>query len=175
MPDSGLQDTETEAMTGRRLPRRTIAFAAVGALAVICGIFVIPAVLQTRQSMLAKDQAIMTAKGHLRAIALALDVYAERHHDRFPPAAETFDALYREGLLETGMHVSPLENGDGVSYVFTGVRGRSMSADEVIAFEDPDHIPELVLVLFGDMKVRELSHAEFEVLIARLTEASSRP
>ncbi len=102
----------------------------------------------------------------LRSIGQAMTVYASSNDGRFPPADRAFEILLDEGLLAPEILVSPLEDGDGVSYILTGLGEQSFSATEILAYEDPKHMDGGVHVLFGDGIVQSIPHERFEEMLA---------
>ncbi|RMH26473.1 MAG: type II secretion system protein [Planctomycetota bacterium] len=144
----------------------------LGTIGLLLAIVLYPKLMSARQERVA---ATLKSQVHLRIISEAMEVYADRHNDLFPPALQTIETLQSEGLLETGMEVSPIEDGDGISYIFTGVRARSFSTTQIVAYEDPKHTDEWVYVLFGDLKVRRMSHADLDVALTNQTNQTTPP
>jgi len=129
-------------------------------LILIGGIF-LPAVGAARQT--AMELQSMT---QLRSIGHGMSIYADNNDYQFPPTDQTFDILLDQGLIEDELLVSPLEDGDGVSYILTGVRELSFDSTEIIAYEDPKHMDRRVNVLFADMHVEFVDHTVFEAMLA---------
>ncbi|RMH26471.1 MAG: hypothetical protein D6692_09235 [Planctomycetota bacterium] len=94
-------------------------------------------------------------------------VYARSHNGQYPPSDQAFEILIDQGLIEPALLVSPLEDGDGISYILTGVPEIEYRADLILAYEDPKHMADGVLVLFDDNHMQKLSHAEFEAMLAK--------
>lgn len=101
-------------------------------------------------------------------------VYALDHENRFPAEDVLIQTLWELGLIEKELLVSPLEDGDGISYIFTGEQDFTFSNTQILAYEDPDHYESAVLVLFGDISLRWIPNAEFEQLLAA-QESQAKP
>lgn len=142
-----------------------IAGTALGSVAVLgsclsVGIL-LPAFGKARQTaMMLKSQT------QLRSIGQGMTIYATNNNDQFPPVDLTFDILLDQGLIESELLVSPLEDGDGVSYILVGVEELSFNATEIIAYEDPKHWDAGVSVLFADMRVEMVPHLDFQAMLA---------
>jgi len=74
--------------------------------------------------------------------------------------------MWKLGLVENETLISPLEDGDGVSYILTGVRESSFDATEIVAYEDPKHMDYGVNVLFADMHVEIIDHEIFDAMLS---------
>lgn len=121
----------------------------------------LPAVGKARQTAM-----MLKSSTQLRSIGQGMSVYASSNNDQFPPVDQTFDILIDQGLIEPDLLISPLEDGDGVSYILTGVRQQTFDGSIIIAYEDPKHWDAGVNVLFGDNTVRLIDHAELEAALA---------
>ncbi|RMH26474.1 MAG: hypothetical protein D6692_09250 [Planctomycetota bacterium] len=113
------------------------------------------------------DTPASRSGSQLRSIHQAMAVYAASNNDQYPPVDDTFDILYAHGLVETETLVSPLEDGDGISYILTGLQEITFRSDLIAAYEDPKHSEHGVLVVFDDNRTEFLPHAEFEAMLAR--------
>lgn len=162
----GITKTSGEKMRGLGF---AIAGTSLGVIGLIGGCLLIgillPAVGAARQT--ARQTAMqLKSQTQLRSIGLGMHVYATQNNDLFPPVDQTFDILLEQGLLETEILISPLEDGDGVSYILTGVPELTFDAREIMAYEDPKHLANGVNVLFGDSHVEMVSHEVFEQMLA---------
>ncbi len=104
---------------------------------------------------------------HLRSIGQALIIFARDNGDAFPPVESWQEDLLATGMIIPEMLVSRLddgEGGDGVNYIF--VSGpNSLSATQILAYEDPKHMADGVHVVFADTSAAKISHEEFERLL----------
>jgi hypothetical protein len=102
---------------------------------------------------------------HLRGIGIGLIMYARNNEGVFPAAESWSEPLVAQGLIISKMLVSPIEDGDGISYIF--VPGpNSMDPSQILAYEDPKHMDEGVHVVFADTSTSTMNHFEFERMLA---------
>jgi len=104
----------------------------------------------------------------LRSLSQGLLIYAENHRDNFPDQNEWQDVLVSTGLIEAGIVISPLSEGEEASYFLAPNRGNSMDPTELMLYENPKHDPKGVLVAFMDGRVELVDHDVFEQLLAVL-------
>lgn len=116
----------------------------------------LPALGKARQTAME-----IKSRTQLEEIGQAMSAYAARYDGRYPPAPEFERLLIAEGLIEPDRFESPRENGDGVSYIFLGAQEDAPDAREIIAYEDPAHSEDSVLVLFADGHTEIIHHAIF--------------
>lgn len=130
---------------------------------------------QTSVHRSSTDVNAQRSQAKLRSIGQAMAVYASYSNDQYPPSDQAFEILIDQGLIEPVLLVSPLEDGDGVSYILTGLTEISYRADLILAYEDPKHMADGVLVLFDDNHIEQLSHAEFEAMLAAQQARQNEP
>jgi hypothetical protein len=113
----------------------------------------------------AKQQANkLRSMTHVRSIVQAAVVYSTDHEDQFPGVDQWPDAVLDLGLLDPEILVSPVEDGDGVSYIYLG-GWNSFDAQQIVVYEDPKHFAEGVIVGFADAHVEIVDHATFERML----------
>lgn len=111
----------------------------------------------------------------LRAIHQGMAVYAASNDGQYPPVDRPFDILIEQGLIEPELLVSPLEDGDGVSYILVGLPEATYRNDLIVAYEDPNHRSDGVLVVYDDNHTAVLSYAEFEAMLAAQQSQQNEP
>ncbi|MFK7883296.1 MAG: DUF4190 domain-containing protein [Phycisphaerales bacterium] len=158
----GITKTSGEKMRGLGF---AIAGTSLGVIGLVGGCLwigiLLPAVGAARQTAMQ-----LMSSTQLRSIGQGMHVYAAQNNDLFPPVDQTFDILLEQGLIDTEILISPLEDGDGVSYILTGVPVLTFDAREIMAYEDPKHMANGVNVLFGDLHIELVSHEVFEQMLA---------
>lgn len=153
--------------TGANGPRRglglAIAGTSLGAVGVMgtclsAGIF-LPALGTARERA-----TELKSQSQIRMQLQAAIVYAGDNNDQFPPQDQWPDAVIDLGLIEPGLFVSPLEDGDGISYIYLSGEN-TFDADQIVIYEDPAHHPQNVLVGFADGTVSFIPHADFQQML----------
>ncbi len=160
--------------TGHRGPKRGMGFAAAGTTlgavgllgTCVLGIF-LPALGKARERA-----KVLVSEAQMRSQIQAAIMYAEEHDDQFPPESEWPDAVLDTGLISPEMLVSPLEDGDGVSYIYLGGE-YSQDSLQIVLYEDPNHTEDRVLVGFADGHVEEMTHDELNRLLAEQMQSQS--
>lgn len=117
----------------------------------------------------------MVTSTYLRSIHQAMIVYAASNDGRYPPIETTFDILLEQGLIEPELLVSPLEDGDGTSYILVGLPETTFREDLIVLYEDPKHRKKGVTVVFDDNHTEVLSHQDFETRLANQTSQTTPP
>lgn len=160
--------------TGHRGPKRGMGFAAAGTTlgavgllgTCVLGIF-LPALGKARERA-----SVLVSEAQMRSQINAAIVYAEEHNGQFPAPSQWPDAVINMGLISPEVLVSPLEDGDGVSYIYLG-GAYSQDSLHVVLYEDPNHTENRVLVGFADGHVEEMTHDELNQLLAEQTRIPS--
>lgn len=140
-----------------------IAGTSLGAVGVLgtcmsAGIF-LPALGKARQRA-----NVLVSEAQMRSQIQAAILYAQDHNDQFPPQSQWPDVVIDMGLISPEVLVSPLEDGDGVSYIYLG-GSYSQNSLQIVLYEDPKHTEDRVLVGFADGHVEEMFHNELNQLL----------
>ena len=106
----------------------------------------------------------LRSQAQIRSQFHAATIYATQNENQFPLPAQWPDTLIDLGLLEPEILISPLEDGDGVSYIYLGGE-QSFDPLQILIYEDPKHLEEGVLLGFADGTVELIPHAEFESML----------
>jgi len=123
----------------------------------------LPALGQARQ----RAQELVS-QTYVRSQLQAAVSYANENGDMFPPVNQWPDAVIDLGLIDSTMLVSPVEDGDGISYIYLGGEF-TFDALQIVIYEDPKHYEEGVIVGFADAHVEMIPHAEFEAMLEEQT------
>lgn len=132
----------------------------------VCGgliAILIPALNKSRDIALQLQSATQA-----RQIHQALMIYSTTNDDKYPPADNWQQLLIDADFLSPDDFVSPVEDGDGVSYIYVYTPGMSATyaADRIILYEDTDHFPGGVNVVFDDGHTEFIPHAGFQAMLA---------
>jgi len=102
-----------------------------------------------------KPAKMLKSKTMIRMHVTGLNAYAEHNAQGYPTKAQWPGDLQENGYIEQDLLVSPVEDGDGVSYIY--IPGPfTHDATQILIYEDPKHWPDRgVLVGFAD------NHVEF--------------
>jgi len=110
----------------------------------------------------------------MNVLGHAILVYSAQNDDQRPTAEQWPDALVELGILDPLMLEAPLEDGDGVSYIYCP--GSDWCQRTIMLYEDPKHWKKGVLVCFSDRRVEFLDHETFEQMLAdQLAERGDAP
>lgn len=148
----------------------------VGGVALIAGCLsgmfllgsMMPALASARQSA---RETVDSA--HLRAIGVALNVYASENKGRFPESAATWQS--RLPTLDPKIFKSP--NGAGGDYIYVPPKTNLVEPDSVVAFTDPRIIPAKGRgsILFADGRVETLKRDELVARVANVKMPDGTP
>lgn len=113
----------------------------------------------------------MASQAQMRGIYQGMVLYEQDHPDAVPTTDAAWrDALIDGGLIPAEMFVPPRTDGDGEDYVILpGAFGGSFdsgSGSRIVIYEDPDHHPDGVLVVFADGHAELVPRDAFERLLA---------
>ncbi|MBO6513708.1 MAG: DUF4190 domain-containing protein [Phycisphaerales bacterium] len=163
--------------TGADKSKRGLGFAIAGTVLGVVGLLgtIILLLIGTMVPALgaARERAQqLKSSTQVRSQLQAAIIYANNNDDQFPPVDQWPDLMYDQGLLEPEILVSPLEDGDGISYIYLG-GWNSFNAQEIVIYEDPKHHQDFVIVGFADGHVEEVPHDRFEELLFNQTGSQS--
>ncbi len=93
-------------------------------------------------------------------------MYANSHGERYPAQDQWPSALVEQGIIDEEILISPVEDGDDISYIY--VPGPfTEDSNQILIYEDPKHWPKRgVLTGFVDGTVRLVPFNEFEQMLA---------
>jgi hypothetical protein len=111
----------------------------------------------------------------MRSIAQACFVYAMDNDDQFPDASNWNALLISSGILDEGYVESPAQV-DGAESYFMMPDVELYDQDAILLYENPDHWPDFVNVIWGDASGDQIPHDEFHRrLEAQQNSSSSGP
>ncbi len=146
----------------RRFRGRLIAIAVVASIVLVIGSAAVYTLASVRF-------AINYSMSSCNIIVLThgLNAYANQNDNTYPVQDQWPDALLSEEIIYPEMLVSPIEDGDGISYIY--VPGPfTEDPNQILIYEDPKHWPEKgVLVGFSDTTVRFVPFDEFDQMLEK--------
>ncbi len=154
--------------TGTNGPRKgmglAIAGVSLGGVGLLGSCFSIGIFLPALAS--AKQQA-NSLKSHTQVRTLLQEaiIYAGENAEMYPPVESWEQILIEQRMIDPLTLISPLEDGDGVSYIYLGGEN-TFNADQIVIYEDPKHWPSGVIVGFADGHVELVDHVTFEQMLA---------
>ena len=101
----------------------------------------------------------------LRTLAQACIVYAANNDDQLPDPSSWRSLLVSEVGLSQENLISLAQLGDEDSY-HLAPNAEMFDEESILIYEEPSHWPDSVHVAFGDASVKQLSHADFERMLA---------
>jgi prepilin-type processing-associated H-X9-DG protein len=123
---------------------------------------------------------ILQSKNMLRNILIAMSMYSKSNPDQPLTKDNWAQILVSSGSMESNLLISPLEDGDGVSYIYVSTpilfdARQNVNTRQIAMYEDPKHNKEGVHVGFADGHVEMLDHETFEQMLADQLAAQSSP
>jgi hypothetical protein len=116
----------------------------------------------------------MKTQTRVRSLVQGCVVFAEENDGRFPTQEQWPDALTELGLIEYDLLNSPIDLGDGVSYIY--IPGKNtFDETQIVIYENQKHHREGVLVGFADVHVEMIDHDLFDQMLADQLAAQSSP
>lgn len=139
-------------------------------ICVICVVVVLPSIAVRVNKKPAK---MLKSKTMIRMHVTGLNAYAENTDGMYPTTAQWPSVLQESGYIEQDLLVSPVEDGDGISYIY--VSGPyTNSRTQILIYEDPKHWPKQgVLVGFADAHVEFVPFEDFERMLAAQLESNA--
>lgn len=162
-------------ITSSGKPKRGMGFAiagtVLGAVGLLGTLLMIGIMLPALGAARERAQQVVSGS-QVRAQLNAAIKYAGNNQDQFPPVDQWPTIVIDQGLLEPEVTVSPLEDGDGISYIYLG-GWHSYDAQQIVIYEDPKHIKGFVIVGFADGHVEEVPRSQFEQLLLKQTSSQT--
>jgi hypothetical protein len=116
----------------------------------------------------------LRSQTQLRSLVQGCSIFADSNNGMFPTQEQWPDALTEIGIVEYDLLNSPIDLGDGVSYIY--VYGEDTMDDrQILIYENPKHFDEYVLVGFADAHVEMIDHETFERMLAEQLGAQALP
>ncbi|MEQ8769103.1 MAG: hypothetical protein RIB60_01185 [Phycisphaerales bacterium] len=111
---------------------------------------------------------IRESQRRMRGIYQAMAIYAQNHDGASPPADAWQEVLVSTGYAPPDLLVSPVSDGDDEGYVWLpGDLWRNAGeSPQLVMYEDPDHHPQGVAVLYADGRSDTISREELAALLA---------
>ncbi len=116
---------------------------------------------------------VRESQRRMRGIYQSMVIYAQNNDDALPPPDAWKETLIAAGYAPPDLLVSPASDGDGEEYVW--LPGESWqtrlgaSSARLVMYEDPDHHPQGVVVLYADGRSDVISREQLAELLATQT------